>query len=518
MLQAGSSLLTNPEKLIKMNSKGKVFLIGAGPGDPGLMTLKGLELIKQADVLVYDQLGTAPFIKERKSGCELIDVGKYAGHHKVPQHEINQILINKAREGNLVVRLKGGDPFVFGRGGEELQELKKAGIEFEVVPGITSAISAPAYAGIPVTHRDFTSTFAVITGHEADKENSAIDWQAVSRIGTLVFLMGVKKLPKIVANLLKQGRSGTTPVAMIQNGTQPIQRTVTGTLDTIVKIARENNIKAPAITIVGEVAQLKSELEWFEKRPLFGKKIVVTRSRHQASSLLKELQNLGAEAIEFPTIKIVQHGLTDEIKAFIDSLQAEYLVFTSVNGVNGFVDSLLTAGKDFRVLHDKKIVCIGPATAKAFQDKGIKPDFIPETYVAESLLPFFAGQPKGKVVFLRAMKARETLPQALRESGFAVDVIPVYHTEYDNPDSTRVAEMLQKQQIDLVTFTSSSTARGFYENLKNHVSDFSSVPAAVIGPITEETATELGFTIKCRADEYTIPGLVTAMLQYCSST
>jgi uroporphyrinogen III methyltransferase/synthase len=492
---------------------GKVFLIGAGPGDPGLITLKGIKLIEVAEVLVYDQLGTAAFVGRCKPECEMIDVGKHAGRHTVPQEKINEILIEKAREGKNVVRLKGGDPFVFGRGGEEIQKLHQAGVDFEVIPGITSAISAPAYAGIPVTHRDFTSTFAVITGHEADKENSAIDWHAVSRIGTLVFLMGVKKLPEIVRNLIKAGRDPETPVAMVQHGTLPIQKTLEATLETIVEIADKAGIKAPAVTIVGDVVNLRNEMKWFENRPLFGKNILVTRSRHQASELVAKLAELGANAIEFPTIKIVQHGVGANFKEFINQIdEYKYLVFTSVNGVEGFVNALLKSGLDLRTLHNKKIVCIGPATAAALLQKGIKADFVPETYVAEAIIPWFKDKKPAKIAFLRAEKAREILPAALRDFGYDVNVIAIYHTEFENQHGEQVLNMLKNGQIDLVTFTSSSTVEGFAQIAQQNNISPETVNGAVIGPITGKTAEEKGYSIRCRAREYTIPGLIDAIM------
>lgn len=497
------------------NSSSKVFLVGAGPGDPGLITMRGYQLIKKADVIVYDQLGTAAFLGECKPDCEMIDVGKYSGCHKVPQEEINEILVKKAKENKIVVRLKGGDPFVFGRGGEELQKLNEAGIDFEVVPGITSAISAPAYAGIPVTHRDCTSTMAIITGHEADKDSSAINWKALTEIGTLIFLMGVKKLPEIVKNLIKCGRSPETPVALIQHGTLPIQKTVAGTLSTIVEIVKENGIKAPAVTIVGEVVNLRETLSWVEKRPLFGKNILVTRSRHQASNLLATLKELGANAIEFPTIKIVQHFNSPEFQRFIQSFSSyQYLVFTSVNGVEGFIDALIKSGKDLRSLQGKKIVCIGPATADAFARRGIIPDHVPGTFVAEAMLPYFEANGIGRVAFLRAEKAREVLPETLRTLGFQVEIVPIYHTEYESVDSEDVIKMLREKRIDLVTFTSSSTVDGFEQILGKSNIEAESIPAAVIGPITAGTVNEKGYNIKCSAQEFTIPGLIEAMKEY----
>lgn len=493
-------------------TSGKVFLVGAGPGDPGLITRRGFELIQKAEVLVYDQLGTAAFIGQCRPDCELLDVGKFAGKHTMPQEEINELLVRKARENKIVVRLKGGDPFVFGRGGEELQVLQAAGIAFEVVPGITSAISAPAYAGIPVTHRDFTSSFAVITGHEADKDGSAIDWPALAKIGTLVFLMGVKKLPEIVEKLVAAGRSPQTPVAMIRHGTLPIQQTVTANLETIVEVAKKAKIAAPAVTVVGEVVELRQTMQWFEQRPLFGRNILVTRSRHQASSLLAELKELGANAIEFPTIKIVQHSNSEEFNSFMQRLSSfAYLVFTSVNGVEGFVAALLASGKDLRLLAGKKIVCIGPATAAAFVQRGIKPDHVPETFVAEAMIPWFSAQPTGKVAFLRAEKAREVLPDALKKIGYEVEIFPVYHTDYESAGSDEAIEMLKRQEIDLVTFTSSSTVDGFAQLIGPAAISAERVPAAVIGPITEETARSKGYSIKCRAEEFTIPGLIAAM-------
>ncbi|HNW12531.1 MAG TPA: hydroxymethylbilane synthase, partial [Candidatus Rifleibacterium sp.] len=368
--QAKENRMTSPA-----SSAPNVFLVGAGPGDAGLITVRGLDLVKRADVIIYDQLGTAAFLSQAKPDCEMYDVGKFAGNHKVTQDDINALLAKKAAEKKLVVRLKGGDPFVFGRGGEEMQYLIERGHAVEVVPGVTSAISAPCYAGIPITQRGFTASLAVVTGHEAEKEGSDLNWQALAGIGTVVFLMGVKNLPQICQNLIAAGRAPETPVAMIQNATLPIQRTVTGTLATISEIAIKEGIQPPAVTVVGEVVALRSQLAWFEKRPLFGRRIAVTRSRLQASGLVAELQSLGAQVIECPTIKIVQHQSSDAFRSFIDrSKEFEHLVFTSVNGVTGFVEALHEQKLDLRFLGGKKIVCIGPATAAAFIDRGINPD------------------------------------------------------------------------------------------------------------------------------------------------
>jgi len=496
-------------------NKPNVYLVGAGPGDPGLITVRGLELVRAADVIIHDQLGTSEFIRMAKEGCELIDVGKFAGNHKVTQDGINALLVEKGRENKLVVRLKGGDPFVFGRGGEELLCLAEAGVAAEVVPGVTSAISAPCYAGIPITQRGYTASLAIVTGHEAEKDSSDIDWSALSKIGTVVFLMGVKNLPTIVRNLIECGRSAETPVALIQNGTFPIQKTVCGTLADIVEIATTANIKPPAVTVVGEVVALREKLQWFEKRPLFGRTIVVTRSRHQASVLCLNLRELGARVIECPTIKIIQHENSEEFSSFIDeSAQYEHLVFTSVNGVEGFITSLAQNGLDLRFLGGKKVICIGPATAEAFCRRGIVPDFVPDSYVAEALLPYFDQLPASSVAILRAEKARELLPEALAQKGHRVKVISLYHTEYVRPDNSEAVEELAAGRVDLVTFTSSSTVEGFAQVIKDCSVMPGSVPAASIGPITTQTCRDSGFKLRVEADEFTIPGLVAAMCEY----
>lgn len=498
-------------------NKVNVYLVGAGPGDPGLITVRGLELVRAADVLVHDQLGTAQFLGLAKEGCEIYDVGKFAGNHKVTQDEINELLVQKARENKLVVRLKGGDPFVFGRGGEEMLYLAEAGIQAEVVPGVTSAISAPCYAGIPITQRGYTASLAIVTGHEAEKDGTDIDWAALAKIGTVVFLMGVRNLPVIAKNLIACGRSPQTPVAMIQNGTLPTQKTVCGTLADIAEIAEAAGIKPPSVTVVGEVVALREKLKWFEKRPLFGKTIVVTRSRHQASVLSAQLCELGARVIECPTIKIVQHGASKEFCDFVtNSQQYEHLVFTSVNGVEGFIDALKQQGRDLRFLGGKKVVCIGPATAEAFVCRGIIPDFIPESYVAEALLPYFAKLPPAKVAILRAEKAREVLPEALAKSGHQVEVISLYHTDYVEAENSETLDALLAGQVNLVTFTSSSTAEGFARVIAGSQVKPQSVPGASIGPVTTRTCRDIGFNLLVEATEFTIPGLVSAMCRHFS--
>lgn len=495
--------------------KPNVFLVGAGPGDPGLITVRGLDLVRRADVLVYDQLGTAAFVAQARPDCELYDVGKFAGLHKVTQDNINALLVEKAGENKLVVRLKGGDPFVFGRGGEEMLYLIEHGHAVEIVPGVTSAISAPCYAGIPITQRGFTASLAIVTGHEAEKEGSDINWKALAGMGTVVFLMGVKNLPEICKNLVAAGRDINTPVAMVQNGTLPIQKTVTGTLGTIAEIATAAGIQPPAVTVVGEVVALRNQLAWFEKRPLFGRRIAVTRSRLQASELVASLQSLGAQVLECPTIKIIQHQCSDAFISFINrSERFEYLIFTSVNGVTGFIEALKQQNLDMRFLGGKKIVCIGPATAAAFTDRGITPDFVPETYVAEAILPWFETLPTCGIALLRAEKARDILPESLQQLGHRVEIVPIYHTEYEKPDRNEMVAALKEQCVDLVTFSSSSTAEGLASLLEGSGIDHASIPAAVIGPVTAATCRKLGFNIKVEATEFTIPGLIDSMTSY----
>ena len=491
-----------------------VYLIGAGPGNEGLITVRGLELVRQADVLVYDQLGTSAFLNEVPKNCQMYDVGKSSGNHKLSQDGINELLAQKAKEFKKVVRLKGGDPYIFGRGGEEYLYLKERGINVEVVPGITSAISVPAFAGIPITQRGYTTSLAIITGHEAQKEASDLNWKALAGIGTVVFVMGVKNIGKICQNLINEGKDPDTPVAMIRNGTLPTQKTYIGTLATMEEIVKKENIQPPCITVVGKVVELHPELNWFEKLPLYGKKIVVTRSRTQASSLLKELKELGADAIECPTIKITEITENNAFNSFLEkNNDYSHLVFTSVNGVEIFIKNLLEAGKDLRILYGKKIICIGPATAKAFKDKGIIADFVPETYVAESIIPFFENEKEAKVAILRAEKAREVLPEALKEMGHKVDVFPLYHTDFEECLNSEILENLCNNEIDCVTFTSSSTVDGFAKMIKNTDIKPEKIPAAVIGPVTEETCKKYGFDVKVRAKEYTIPGLIEAIIK-----
>lgn len=508
---------------MEAGKKSKVYLVGAGPGDPGLLTIKGKECLSLADVIIYDYLANRVFLEYAKDEAELIYVGKKGGNHTMSQEEISSLIIDRARKGSVVVRLKGGDPFIFGRGGEEAQELAQAGVDFEVIAGVSSAIAVPAYAGIPLTHRDYTSTVAFITGHEdPGKKDSAIAWDKLGTgAGTLVILMGVGNLPQIVQELMVHGRSATTPVAVIRRGTTPEQRTVVGTLGDIVGLANKSNITPPAIIVVGDVVHLRDELEWFEKRPLFGKRIVVTRAREQASSFINNLNQLGADCIEFPTIEIVDPESWDALDRAIEVLDSyQWLLFTSKNGVKYFLKRLDALGKDIRDLKGLRIAVIGPKTAEAWHRLGIKPDLIPDEYRAEAVAACFREkESKGiRILLPRAAKAREVLPEELNKMGFYVDVVPAYRTIRSDYDTDRVREMLEKGAIDMVTFTSSSTVTNFIEmfesDSRNLQKWMARVAVACIGPITAETAEENGFTINLVPPEYTIESLTESIIEY----
>jgi len=503
--------------------KGKVYLVGAGPGDPGLLTIKGRDCISRADVVIYDFLANPVFLSHARKGTEVIYVGKQGGHHTATQEEINELIVDRARRGETVVRLKGGDPFIFGRGGEEAEKLVEAGVDFEVVPGITSAIAVPAYAGIPLTHRDHTATVAFITGHEDPKKGeSSIAWDKLATgAGTLVFLMGVGNLPAIAARLMEYGRSPQTPVAVIRRGTGPDQETVLGTLDSIAKAAEEAGMKPPAIIVVGEVVVLRKKLEWFEKRPLFGRRIVVTRAREQASGFLEGLSLLGADCIQFPTIEVVPPESWYPLDMAIRRLSHyDWLLFTSVNGVKYFLERLDSAGKDVRELKGLRIGAIGPGTAGAWSAMGIKPDLVPGEYRAEAVVEELARfGVKGKRILLpRALKAREILPEALREMGAEVNVVPAYRTVRPEHDVERVRGMFQRGEIHMVTFTSSSTVTNFMEIFKGRKEEvrewMGSVSVACIGPITAKTAEDSGIHVDLIPPAYTIDSLTEAIVAY----
>lgn len=506
-------------------NKGKVYLVGAGPGDPGLLTIKAKECIEQADVVVYDYLANKGFLAYADKNTELIYVGKQGGCHTMSQGEINGLIVEKAGKGLSVVRLKGGDPFIFGRGGEEAQELREAGVSFEVVPGVTSAIAVPAYSGIPLTHRDYTATVAFITGHEdPTKEKSNIEWERLAlSAGTLVFLMGVGNLKKIAENLVKHGRSPETPVAVIQKGTMSSQKTTVGTLSNIYKRACADNVKPPAIIVVGDVVSLKEELNWFENKPLFGKRIVVTRARAQASDFIAGLSHLGAECIEFPSIEIVPPASWKALDDAIENLKDyQWILFTSVNGVSFFFERLAESGYDSRDLCGIKVGAIGPKTAEALKLKGIKPDLVPDEYRAEAVVEAFKVlEADGlKILLPRAAEAREILPVELGKMGAHVNVVEAYRTVKPDTDKEWVREMLGNGDIHMVTFTSSSTVTNFvkmFENEPDKLKEWmSSVAVACIGPVTAATAEENGLAVNVFPGDYTIEALTDSMVRYFS--
>ena len=507
-----------------MENNGKVYLIGAGPGDPGLFTLKGVECIKRAGVVVYDYLASKQLLEYVPPEAELVYVGKKGGDHTMKQEDISRLLVEKGLAGLTVARLKGGDSFIFGRGGEEALALLEAGVPVEAVPGISSAYSVPAYAGIPVTHRGYTSDVAFITGHEdPTKAESNIKWDRISTgVGTLVFLMGVKNLANITGKLMANGRPPETPVALIRWGTTTRQETITGTLADIVGKVKESGFQAPAITVVGEVVGLREQLHWFEDRPLFGKRVVVTRSRSQASDLVRSLEEMGAAPVEFPTIRVVEPADGYEaLDAAIDRIRADggpgydWVLFTSVNGVEKFFERLDRDG-DVRDLKGIRLGAIGPATAAALQRRGLRPDFVPPEYRAESVIEAMLqlGVEGSRVLIPRAREAREILPEKLAAAGARVEVVTAYETVLDDTGAEEMRDMLSAGEIDIITFTSSSTVKNFVTLLDGF--DLSGLPASVtiacIGPVTAGTARDLGLRVDMVAGEYTIPGLVETLV------
>jgi uroporphyrinogen III methyltransferase/synthase len=499
-------------------SKGYVYLVGAGPGDPKLITVKGSECISKADVLVYDRLASRRLLSLARPDCELIYVGKSPDRHTLKQEEINQLLVKKGLEGKTVTRLKGGDPFVFGRGGEEAESLLEAGIPYEVVPGITSAIAVPAYAGIPVTHRDLTSSFAVITGHEDPTKNeTSIHWEHLAQThGTLVFLMGMENLTLIAQKLMENGKKPSTPVGIIQWGTRPEQRTLVGQLDTIAHKVKEQGFTNPSIIIVGEVVSLRNKLQWFEKKPLFGQRIIVTRARHQASELSQAIESLGGEAWEFPTIEIVPPSDKKLLLQALNNLASfQWLIFTSVNGVEVFFAELQQQKRDIRDLRGLEIAAIGPATQAALEKRGLRVAYVPDEYRAEKVVDGLSGRVSAgqKVLLARAEEARNVLPEALKAMGLDVWDVPTYKTILGNANREELKRMLLDKEIKAVTFTSSSTVRNFFALLDGDTTLLKDVLIYSIGPITSATAREHGLTIHKEAAEYTIGGLVEALLE-----
>ncbi len=502
---------------MSMTKKGKCFLVGAGPGDLGLVTLRAKELIGQADVIVYDALCNSEMLAWAKETAESIFAGKRASEQTLGQNKINETLIEKARAGKLVVRLKGGDPFVFGRGAEEAEALAGAGIEFEVVPGITSAIAAPAYAGIPVTDRGATSHVTFFTGHEdPTKGESAIDFTALAKLGgTQVMLMGVERLGAITREMLAAGSAPDLPAALVRWGTTGAQRTIVGTLENIAQRARERGMEAPAIAIFGAVVSLRKKLEWFEKRPLFGKRIVVTRTRKQAGVLSAQLRALGAEVIELATIRIEPPTNLREFAELVqEAHNYDWIIFTSPNGVDSFFDIFSKLYDDAREIGGAKIAAIGPATAQRVKDFHLHVDLQPEEFVAEALVKEFqkqGGIENLKILVARAEQARDLLPKALAGMGAIVDEGFAYRTVPETKDVTGARLRLAENGADLITFTSSSTVENF---LALNLPWPAQMKVASIGPITSATARARGLKVAVEAKRHDIPGLVEAIEKF----
>jgi uroporphyrinogen III methyltransferase / synthase len=502
-----------------MKKKGIVYLVGAGPGDAGLLTLRGAELLARADVVVYDALVNQDLLRLAPNSAEIIYGGKRSKDHAIPQDELNQLLVSKARQGKTIVRLKGGDPYIFGRGGEEAEELAEAGIPFEVVPGVSSIAAAPNYAGIPLTHREHCSSFTVITGHEdPTKDESSIDWAQVARIpGTKVILMGLQRIRNIAETLIANGMAARTPVGMVRWGTTGQQESIEGTLGSIADVVEKKKFSAPAVAVIGDVVKLRGKLNWFEKRPLFGQRIVVTRTREQASQLSRQLLERGAEVLEIPTIRIVPPTKREPLVEAMAGLSAyDWLVFTSPNGVTSFFEHFFKAFPDLRDLGAVRIAAVGPATAAKVNDLHLQVAVMPEEYLATKIadaLVKFESIENLRILLLRAEVANVELPKLLEEKGAIVDDVPCYRTLPETEDLNGAAEKLVEGGADWITFTSSSTVENFHArfDLPRLLRRFSRMRTASIGPETSRALAALGLKPTVEAKEHTIDGLVSAL-------
>jgi len=536
---------------------GKVYLVGAGPGDPKLITLKGLECLKRADVVIYDRLSSKALLSFTKPEAELIYVGKAGGVYRpFSQDYINKLTLDKVQEDKIVVRLKGGDPFVFGRGGEEAEFLKENGIPIEVVPGVSSAQGVPDYAGIPLTDRRFASTVALVTGHEdPTKFKTEVDWKKLATATkTIIIFMAIKNLAFIAGELIRHGRSKDTPVALIRWGTLPAQKTLVGTLKDIVEKAKKAQFKPPTIIVVGEVVKMRDKLSWFEEKPLFGRRILVTRAKEQASKLAEALEDLGAGVIEFPTIKTVPPKSFEKLDEAIAKIEAkdegrktrdqgqetkdqgrrakkpasdlrpttfqpgyDWIIFTSANGVKFFFDRLKALGKDIRCLHGIKLATVGPATSKRLEDAGLSPDYEPQEYRGEGLIAGFRNiDLKGaRILIPRAEVAREILPEELSRLGADVTVAPAYRTVPADVPGEEIKKAIQEQKVDVITFTSGSTAKNFVKLLPgiDLKQALEKTLVACIGPIAAKTVESLGFKVDVIPEEYTVPSLVKSIVE-----
>ena len=508
--------------------KGKVYIVGAGPGDIGLFTVKGLRCLRKAEVVVYDFHLNAQVLNYINHSAEVIYAGKRGGHHTMSQEEINRTIIKKAKQGKIVCRLKGGDPFIFGRGGEEAEALSKQGIEFEVVPGVSSVVAAPAYAGIPLTHRCYSSTLAVIPGYEdTTKKESSIQWEKLATgVGTIVFLMMVKNIELVCRRLMENGRSPETPVAVIRWGTRPNQTTIVGNLRDIPQKVKEKDIKPPAVMVVGDVVKLREQLQWYEKKTLFGQRILVTREH---STEFEPLEELGAEIIEFPTIEIVPpHDWTELDKAIAKIESYHWLILTSINGVKFFFKRFFEKGRDIRDLKGMKICTVGSKTAAEIQRYGIKVDLVPEEFNAEGLIKAFISKCQNSgthnkehalknIRFLlpRAETAREILPHKVRELGGKIDIVTAYRAVKPKRHGKRLKRFLKEGRISIATFTSGATFKNFLSLMGNDAHELlKGVAIAVIGPVTARAVEKAGFKVHIMPKQATIDAMVQNIIEW----
>ena len=488
---------------------GTVYLVGAGPGDARLLTLRAAELLEQADLVALDALVSQDIAARIPKTAEVVYVGKRASAHALPQEQINQLLIDEAKKGKKVVRLKGGDPFVFGRGGEEAEELIAAGIPVEIVPGISSAVAGPAYAGIPVTHRAYATAVTLVTGHEADSGSTGIQWPALAQLdGTIVFLMGFANLPTICRKLVEHGMSADRGCAVISKATRLDQRTVAGTLRDIEGRVAEASLETPALIVVGDVVKLHERLNWFESKPLFGRRIVVTRAREQASELKRLLEEAGAQVLQFPTIGIQPPLSWESLDRAIAS-RYDWLVFTSANGVSAFFERLFAAGRDVRALAGTKIAAVGQSTANDLRARGLSPDVVPERFLSTELLPLLPKDQTGiRTAVIRAEEGRDELIQELRRRGGTVDLAVAYRTVAADTGLDELRSLLEAGAVDAITFTSASTVENFFAKL-----DPGRALLASIGPTTSEAIHRHGRTPDVEAKNATIPALVEAVVR-----